>query len=259
MALQNEGFVIEGSGLLIAASLVLGDTEIFSYPIGQIEQIKISDLGQAEINYPDFESWRDAKQCGLISCRLSHEMLKESMFLEGKGFRFIETVLHPKLEGLKKLNIPHQGLHIAPAVESDIPEIRKIAESAFKYERFHVDSRLNQLCASARYGRWIVTTLNHPRQLLLKVLDKEELVAFFIIEVKENGNVYWHLTAVAPEYHGRGYGRRTWLEMLRYHCNHGQDGVSTTISARNIPVLNLYASLSFKFAPPDMTFHWMNK
>jgi RimJ/RimL family protein N-acetyltransferase len=259
VALQNESFVIEDSGLMMVASLISWDTEIFSYPIGQIERIKISDLPSAEHIYAGFESWRDAQNCGLISCRLSQEKLKESMFLEAKGFRFIETVLHPKIVGLKKLNIPNQGLLIAPVVETDLPVIRKIAESGFKNGRFHVDPRLDPLCADTRYGRWVATTLAHPRQRLLKVLDDKELVAFFIIEVKSDGKVYWHLTVVAPEFQGRGYGRRTWLAMLRYHSENGYNSVSTTISARNVPVLNLYASLSFKFVSPEMTFHWIKK
>ena len=259
MVLQNERFAFEFSGALLVASLVSWDTEIFSYPVAQIERIKIQDLGHADLSYIHFESWRDDNHCELISCRLSHENLKESIFLEGKGFRFIETVLHPKLEGLKRLNIPDQGLDISPALETDLYAIRKIAESVFKNERFYVDPRLDPLRANVRYGNWTANTLGHPRQRLLKVLDNEELVAFFIIEIKSDGDVFWHLTAVAPEHQGRGYGRRTWLEMLRYHANNGNDAVGTTISSRNIPVLNLYASLGFRFAPPEMTFHWIKE
>ena len=259
MTLQNEKFVIKNTGLLLEASLVAWDTEIFSYPVWQIESIKFLDLELEAAGYIDFESWREVNQCGLISCSLGQDQLKESMLLEGKGFRFIETVHHPKLAGLKKFNFPYQGLRICPAIETDLPALRRIAESAFKNERFHVDPRLDPHRANARYGRWVVTTLGHPRQQLLKILEDETLVAFFIIEVNADGEVYWHLTAVAPEYHGRGYGHRAWLAMLRYHCSNGHDAVSTTISARNIPVLNLYSSLSFRFAPSEMTFHWMKE
>ena len=96
----------------------------------------------------------------------------------------------------------------------------------------------------------------HTQPGLLKILDDETLIAFFIIEAKEDGSVYWHLTVVSPEFQGRGYGRRTWLAMLRQHNEKGHNAVSTTISARNISALNLYSSLSFRFSPPDMTFHW---
>jgi hypothetical protein len=45
--------------------------------------------------------------------------------------------------------------------------------------------------------------------------------------------------------------------MLARHLGEGVGKVSTTIAARNVPVLNLYSSLRFRFAPPEMTFHWV--
>ena len=256
MVLQNENFAVEESGLLLEASLVTWDTEIFHYPVAQIERIQVLDPAQSKQDYAAFESWRDASLCELISCRLGHDRLRESMLLEEKGFRFIEMVLHPRIENLDRLNIPDQGLNIAPAAESDIPALRNIAESAFTTDRFHIDPRIDPRCGDVRYGRWVANTLGHPRQQLLKILDDETLIAFFIIEAKEDGSVYWHLTVVSPEFQGRGYGRRTWLAMLRRHNEKGHNAVSTTISARNISALNLYSSLSFRFSPPDMTFHW---
>lgn len=257
MLMQDERFDVEKNGLLLKASLVPWDTEILHYPVAQIEHIEVLDLDQAKLDYAAFECWRDTKLCGLVSCRLRHDRLHESMLLEERGFRFIETVLNPRLEGLDLLNVPDQGLTIAPAGESDIPALRKLAESAFETDRFHVDPRLDPRCGDVRYGNWVENTLKHPKQRLLKILDDKKLIALFIIEPENNGSVHWHLTAVSPEYQGRGYGRRAWLAMLRHHHENAYHAVGTTISARNIPVLNLYSSLSFRFLPPDMTFHWM--
>jgi RimJ/RimL family protein N-acetyltransferase len=74
-----------------------------------------------------------------------------------------------------------------------------------------------------------------------------------------DGHSFWNLSAIFPGYYGKGYGRRAWLAMLRYHQENGCIAVSTTISARNIAVLNLYSSLNFRFLPPEMTFHWMRE
>jgi RimJ/RimL family protein N-acetyltransferase len=259
MGLEKDKFFIETCNLLLEASLVSWDTEIFSFPIGQINQIKILNSKKSIKGYSEFESWRDDNCYGLISCRISHDLIDESLFLEGKGFRFIETVLHPKLNALDELNITDQGLKVVLASKNDLINLRRIAESAFKNERFHIDPRIDSSLADIRYGRWVSTTIDHPLQFLFKILEKESIVALFIIEVKTDGDAYWHLTAVAPEYQGRGYGRRAWLTMLRYHQNCGHKAVSTTISARNISVLNLYSSLCFKFEPPDMTFHWIKE
>ena len=253
----NGAFAVAKSGLVLEASLVPWDTAVFEYPVAQIERIRVLDPGQARADYAAFESWRDSRRCGLVSCRLGHDRLDESMLLEDRGFRFIEMVLHPRLENLERLDIPDQGLDIVPAEESDIAALSMIAESAFADDRFHVDPRLDPRRGDVRYGRWVASTVGHPKQRLLKILDGASLVAFFIVEAREDGSIYWHLTTVSPAFQGRGYGRRTWLAMLRYHVKNGHNAVSTTISARNIVVLNLYSGLSFRFSPPDMTFHWI--
>ena len=257
MNVSKESVEISTGSLFLKASLVPWDTEVFQFPVAQITHIDVMNTDQASKDYSVFQEWVDVNMCSLISCRLSHSQMLESILLEGKGFRFIEMVLHPKFEGLEKLNIPHQDLQVDPANIGDLPVLRQIAESAFGHERFHCDPRLDRRRGDLRYGRWVANTLTHPRQQLLKILDGESLIAFFIIETKDDGIVYWHLTAVSPEYQGRGYGRRVWLTMLHYHQKAGHRAVSTTISARNTPVLNLYASLNFRFLPPEMTFHWV--
>ena len=137
--------------------------------------------------------------------------------------------------------------------------MRDIAERAFSHERYHIDPRLDPHFGNIRYSRWVKNSLNHPRQRLLKVVDGEHIVALFITESRENNSVCWHLTAISPSWQGRGYGQRVWRAMLRHHREEGQDCVITTISARNVAVLNLYAKLDFRFLPPEMTFHWVRE
>jgi RimJ/RimL family protein N-acetyltransferase len=179
------------------------------------------------------------------------------MFLEAHGFRFIEMVLHPRLAGLSALALPEDDLQIMPAGAADLPGLVAIAEQAFTHERYHVDPRLDPRLGDRRYGRWVRSSLDHPTQRLLKVLDAERVIALFLVEKRTDGSAYWHLTAIAPEWQGQGYGRRVWQAMLRRHQAEGCESVTTTISARNTPVLNLYAQLGFRFLPPEMTFHWL--
>lgn len=248
---------ISTSGLRLQAALVSWDTEIFGFPVAQIQKLEIIDLLSAAEEYQTFQRWLDVNRIKIASCRLLHDRLKESMFLESKGFRFIEMVLHPKIEKLQSLDISQDNLIITPALESDLSAMQSIAERAFGHERYHIDPRLDPRLGDLRYGRWVKNSLNHSRQQLLKVTDSEQIVALFIVEFRERKSVYWHLTAISPQWQGRGYGQRVWRAMLRRHQAEGQDCVMTTISARNIAVLNLYAKLDFRFLPPEMTFHWV--
>jgi ribosomal protein S18 acetylase RimI-like enzyme len=83
------------------------------------------------------------------------------------------------------------------------------------------------------------------------------VAGFFIVEDLADGSAYWHLTAVSPTHQGRGWGRRLWASMIRRHAAAGRRSVRTTIAARNLAVVNLYAGLGWRFEDCQMTFHWM--
>ena len=76
------------------------------------------------------------------------------------------------------------------------------------------------------------------------------------MEAREVGHCFWSLIGLAPGRQGSGLGKRVWRAMLRHHQEEGSDVVSTSISSLNIPVLNLYVSLGFRFPAPTMSLHW---
>lgn len=250
-------FHIETSCLRLSAQEAPWDSAIYGMPVVQIKNIEVLDEDGAAPDYAHYGNWIEAEQIGIVSCRLPHDRLRDSMYLEARGFRFVEMVLHPRLDQLQNQKFRRDDLLIVPAVEADLNALQGIAERAFGFERYHVDPRLSPRRGDQRYGRWVRNSLNHQSQRLLKVLDDERLIALFLIEIGSDQSAYWHLTAIAPEWQGQGYGRRVWLAMLSYCKAQGCQSVSTTISARNTPVLNLYAQLQFRFTPPEMTFHWI--
>ncbi len=248
---------IDATGLTLRANIIPWDTEIFGFPVAQIHVIQVRDAITAIDHWPAFADWLFVNDVRIVSCRLAMDCLRESFFLEGRGFRFIEVVLHPHRHTLDDLPPQHDGLGIHPATDADLPELISIAERAFRHERYHVDPRLDPRLGERRYARWVRTSLGHPSQQLLKLVDGARLVGFFVVERQDAGAVYWHLNAVAPEHHGQGYGRRAWQAMLHRHRDEGATSVTTTISVRNVAVQNLYAQLGFRFLPPEMTFHWV--
>jgi RimJ/RimL family protein N-acetyltransferase len=90
---------------------------------------------------------------------------------------------------------------------------------------------------------------------VLKAEVAGDLVGFFIVEHRPDQSVYWHLTAIAPRWQGKGIGTSLWRTMLLRHRAEGATSVETTISAHNAPAMNLYARLGFSFASAQMTFH----
>lgn len=250
LAIREKGFQLE-------VDLVPWDTEVFNFPIAHITALIVEDITQANLVFDMLHQWVRALDVRMISCRLPHEQLRETFLLEQQGFRFIEMVLHPVMENLQKIKLPDSVFHVSKVPDYEVGVIQNMAETCFSHERFHMDPRLSTELANVRYGRWVKNTIKSNRQLLLKIENGNEILAFFVIEENQDRGVYWHLTAVAPEFQGKGHGRNVWLAMLAYHQANGIEQVSTTISARNTPVLSLYSQLQFRFTPPEMTFHWM--
>ena len=250
-------FKLDTAALTLSIGMVPWDSDVFGIPVAQVETIRVFDAVSAIADFQFAWEWLNSHSVRMVSCRLPHDRLEESFLLEGEGFKFIEMVLHPQMESLCALEFEDEGLSICQAEPSDLPSLIAIAQSAFGNERFHVDPRVDTGLANARYGNWIRNCLAHPQQILLKVMDGDEIVALFVVEILNSGTAYWHLTAVAPNIQGKGFGRRAWRAMMRHHKLQKVELIKTTISARNSRVLNLYARLGFRFGAPETTFHFM--
>lgn len=250
---------IDTDALLLKWMRAPWDEAVCNFPVMQINQIEVR-APAARQNMRAFEQERDLVGAGLVSCRIAHDKMAESMLLEACGFRFIEMLYAPQLELCA--SAPKEspdGLTVALATESDMPDILRIAGSAFTNERFRMDWRLDPAISDRRFQNWVASTPVHPSQQLYAVWDQRHLIAFFIIELLADGTVYWHLNAVAPDAQGQGYGRRVWLHMLDHAAKMGATRVRTSVAARNTRVLSLYARLGFTLPPPAMTFHWVRE
>jgi hypothetical protein len=139
---------------------------VFGFPVLQITKMEVMDAS-ADDDLAPFEAARNRVGAGLVSCRLPHERLRESMLLEERGFRFIEMAYQPELDDLQARDLGQSsGLEIALAENADLPAVEDIAASAFRNERFHVDPRLDSALGDQRYRRWARSSLNHPSQRL---------------------------------------------------------------------------------------------
>jgi hypothetical protein len=204
-----EDFVHESDGLLLRASEAPWDSAAFGCVVAQIDELRVVHAAATTHGLAAFQGWLDRNAVQLVSCRLPCDRLSESMWLESHGFRFIEVVLHPYCQDLSC----HEGLadpeiEVASPVDADLPELMQIARTAFTNERYYTDPRVGSELSGRRYARWLETSWIHPRQKILKMSHASETVAFFVVEHGADGQVYWHLTAVNPQHHGKGYGRR---------------------------------------------------
>jgi len=239
----------------LVCSVVPWDSETFGFTVGQIESIDVGRGGFADAILGDFRQWAESVDARLVSCRLDHLQLGASMALEREGFRFVEMVYSPRLDLARELDRPATEVIIAPASPTEVEAIADVAYAAFTTGRFALDSRLDSALGQQRYADWVRRGAAAQGQDLLKVLIDDEIVGFFLVEPRDDGVVYWHLTALAPKWRGRGIAFSVWQAMLLRHRDEGLAAVQTTISGHNLAVLNLYARLGFSFTSASMTFH----
>ena len=238
-------------------SLVPWDQVVCGFPVMQITHIRVS--GQcADHDMKAFEIERDALGARLVSCRLPHDRIRESILLEDHDFRFIEMLYLTELNLLKfKKDYISSSLLVRRVCDADVPQLLAIARTVFQNERFKMDPRLDPNISEKRFQNWVSSSLHHATQELYIISEGIRLISFFVTELLDDGTFYWHLNAVSPDAQGQGYGRRVWLSMLSYAVSVGAKRVRSSIAARNHRVLNLYARLGFVFQPPLMTFHWV--
>ena len=258
MTATSDRFQDSGLALHLEARRISWDSELLGCPVAEIIAISADELSGAQKAFDRFLAWIQQYNYGMVSCRLPDDKLIESALLERNRFRFIEMVLHPELVSLEKFDLRGNGLEVSEVGSDDMSSISRIAESAFAFERFHVDPFLNSRIANARYRRWVESITGKEAQRLLKATQDGHVIGFFLVEYISD-LAYWHLTAIAPELKGRGLGVRVWKSMIKRNKDDGMNRILTTISARNIPVLNLYSKLNFRFQRPDITFHWVKK
>jgi GNAT superfamily N-acetyltransferase len=250
---------LESAGAVLECSLVPWDSEIFGFPVAQISDLELGEAADPADVLDRFEDWCATHDVRLVSCRLDHTKLRESMALEERGFRFIETAYRPRFEAFEAIGTPKHVIEVAEATATDVPRIEEIAYSAFTTGRFLLDGRLAPELSRRRYATWVRTSFESSAQSVLKAEVDGELVGFLIVEHRPDRSVYWHLTAVAPDWQGKGMGMSLWQTMLLRHRDEGASFVETTISGHNLPIINLYARLGFSFASGQMTFHWLRE
>jgi ribosomal protein S18 acetylase RimI-like enzyme len=232
------------------------DTEIIGRPVAEINRFEINDFEAAKIHFACFEEWCDLKSIELCSCRIGHDCLVESLFLQEHDFRFIELNYHPVFNGLQRQQISGDAIEVAIAEEDDKEPLAQMAARIFQHGRFHQDISLGPVIGSERYKIWLVNSFSHPDQIVYKCLIDEEIVGFFVTEHSVNKHCDWVLVGLAPGFEGRGIGTRVWKAMMHFHQAEGMESIATSISSHNTAVLNLYVKLGFRFPKPQVTFHW---
>lgn len=184
-----------------------------------------------------------AEQPGHYTVRIDPLSNREP--LHRHGFYYCDTLIEPYVTHERYLPQPHADITMAPAEAQDI---LPMCDRNFLFGRFHRDFNLDAQLADARYRQW-----------LEQLLDRHEVFSFHFKGVaigfaaaKENALV---LHAMAREFQGKGLARHCWTLICDHLFAQGHREITSSVSAANLAVINLYTSLGFRFRNAKEIYH----
>ncbi len=179
---------------------------------------------------------------------LKVDPLADKHLLHDYGFYYCDTLIEPHCTVPRLRPSHHPDASISKKV--DFEQAMAICKGAFTHGRFHRDFNLSKLAADFRYDNWLKQLLE-ARQVY--GLYWEGTLAGFIGH--QDNNLVLH--AVAEAQRGKGLSKYWWSAVCADLLGIWDDEVKSSISAGNLAVLNLYASLGFSFSNPQDIYHRM--
>ena len=162
-----------------------------------ISHIELKAEADAVDAFLPFRDWCAVHEVKLVSCRLPHHRLRESGFLEGQGFRFIELNYRPWVPDLGRFSADEE-IEVCTAAPSDEEEICALAARALWTGRLHADPMVGPEIGDRRYALWAANAFRHPGQQVLKCMLRGQIAAFMVVERPTDSSRFWSLVVARP-------------------------------------------------------------
>lgn len=165
------------------------------------------------------------------------------------GFYYCDTLIEPycRAESL----VTHKDGQVSISRDVGIDDLIAISHGAFRHGRFHRDFNIARELADLRYDNWLRDL--HEAGKCFGLLYGGELAAFF----GYNGSKIV-LHAMGEKFRGKGLAKYLWSAGCEELFSRENDELASSVSASNLPVANLYASLGFRFRNPSDVYHRLN-
>ncbi len=201
-----------------------------------------------EIDHSESDLEQAIRRPGHYTVRV--DPLVDKRLLHAYGFYYCDTLIEPSCTSERFRFSDHPDFTAGPCYSVD--ELIGIGHGAFSHGRFHRDFNLDRDLADLRYDRWLENLQKEGK--VLGLYRGEELCGFI---GHSGGKLLLH--ALEESSRGKGYGKYFWSAACRKIFDQGEKEISSSISASNLAVLNLYASLGFRFGHATDIYHLLVK
>jgi ribosomal protein S18 acetylase RimI-like enzyme len=174
--------------------------------------------------------------------------LSNKQRLEKHGFYYCDTLLEPYCA--KPNFVPHLKPSVRVSKKVELERVLAICHGAFEFGRFYRDFNLDKSAIDRRYDNWLTQIFEEGGVYGLWL---ETTLAGFVA-VKGSHLV---LHVVARDFRGKGLAKYFWTAVCKDLYESGHEELTSSVSAGNVAVINLYASLGFRFRNPLDVYHRM--
>jgi ribosomal protein S18 acetylase RimI-like enzyme len=245
---------LDANHLLGDVALLPWDAAIFGFEIGDYRLPADATAFDSTALQAALERWADAERIELISATAPFADRDRARLLDAAGFRLIDVSLRVTNPRLAATILPAARTPVREAIAQDLPRLEQIATNAFRFGRYHADSRFPPPLANDRFRHWIINAVRSDDTVFV-----QELAATVhgFLHVRVDGkSADLRLGAVDPGAADPFSGPDLYAASLQALQQRGVTRATARVPAANVSALNLYASLGFRFDAPDAVYHW---
>jgi len=175
--------------------------------------------------------------------------LAPKKILHENGFYYCDTLIEPYCCIENYIFFENDAINISNQIP--INNLLAICHEAFIHGRFHRDFNIKKEYAEQRYINWL--TQLHQSNNVYALLYKQNIAGFIAIQKEK-----LVLHALSEKYRGQGLAKFFWSRMCKELFEKGNIELTSSISASNLAIVNLYASLGFRFRNAVDVYHFYN-
>lgn len=197
----------------------------------------------------------------MLTVRMEVSDLPRVHAFEKAGYRLMDTLVYYNrhLRTLPpRMALPDE-LACRLAVPKDASAVTAVARTGFQgyMGHYHADPRLDNAAADAAYVEWAETSTarGSPDAPVLLLESGREIVAFLTLRRNSPDEMELVLSAVAPEYQGRGLYAALIAESFSLSQTAGAARVITSTQINNYAVQRVWSRLGFVHCRSLYTFH----
>ncbi len=207
-------------------------TEVFQKPVFKMSGPPPDDWKPAPGFYFAKVPCQDTVTCEALQC---------------KGFRVVDTAVTFRREA------GDEGLEPQLCSPEEQSAVLDLAQTSFRYSRFHLDPRVDQALADRIKREWVANYFRGRRGEAVLVARREgRPVGFLAALGSGEADRVIDLVAVAPEWQGRGVGGELLLQFSSWAQQHPR---MVGTQAANLPSVKLYQRHGYEMCGSQHVLH----